>query len=590
MERRPSNFCIEDYGIGGIMPSRRRSANKNLGNNLSDVQRRIRSLERRPARSRLGAKSVTTAAIGAEVITPEQVNFGTVTVGSPGDITDPKDGQLVINPNDGSVSVYNGDNDSFIDIGDPQAFDLSVTAFAAANTAVQTANGKSKVTYSLSAPGTTANNAGDIWWQYTSGNIISGQWTGLGGTSWQANTVGNAVIANLDAGKITSGFIQAARINAGTITANMIAATALDAKTITGSTIQTSSATTSKVILDTSGLRAINSSGTTTVNISTSGTAVFNGEVTASSFTATGLVDGNDLANNAIVNRHIESLSASKINAGTINAAVISVTNLNASNITAGSINASAISVTNLNASNIVAGTITGRTITNGTTFTVSDTGVMTATSGRVGGFQLGNGDLTGSTSGSGGILPRIIFGNKIAIGWESGSNYQIRAGNPVGDPGAEFYINTATSVFRFAADSGARQYAGEVRNAFRAATLRYTTSLVNESSSRRFKENITYAPKRYYDRILEISPAFWKYKDEHPEVQPEQLGTNSFGVIAEDLEEAGLGYFVERNMEGLPTAILNMHEMPLLLIPIVRELKAALQELTLRVETLEAQ
>jgi hypothetical protein len=42
--------------------------------------------------------------------------------------------------------------------------------------------------------------------------------------------------------------------------------------------------------------------------------------------------------------------------------------------------------------------------------------------------------------------------------------------------------------------------------------------------------------------------------------------------------------------MEGLPTAILNMHEMPLLLIPIVRELKTALQELTLRVETLEAQ
>lgn len=568
------------------MPSRRRSANKNLGNNLSDVQRRIRSLERRPARSRLGAKSVTTAAIGAEVITPEQVNFGTVVVGSPGDITDPKDGQLVINPNDGSVSVYNGDNDSFIDIGDPQAFDLSVTAFAAANTAVQTANGKSKVTYSLSAPGTTANNAGDIWWQYTTGNIITGQWTGLGGTSWQANTVGNAVIANLDAGKITSGFIQAARINAGTITANMIAATALDAKTITGSTIQTSSATTSKVILDTSGLRAINSSGTTTVNISTSGTAVFNGEVTASAFTATGLVDGNDLANNSIVNRHIESLSANKINAGTINAAVITVSNLNADNITAG--------------------TITGRAINNGSgTFSVTAAGALTATSanitgkitgtsGAIGGFQLGtpfNADLFGLSSS----LPRILFGSssqgpyKIAIGWDGGSNYQIRAGNNVGDASAEFIVNTASSVFRFAADSAQRQYAGEVRNSFRAATLRYTTSLVNESSSRRFKENITYAPKRYYDRILQITPAFWKYKEEHPEVQPEQLGTNSFGVIAEDLEEAGLGYFVERNMEGLPTAILNMHEMPLLLIPIVRELKETLQELTARVEILEA-
>lgn len=567
------------------MPSRRRSANKNLGNNLSDVQRRIRSLERRPARSRLGAKSVTTAAIGAEVITPEQVNFGTVVVGAPGDITDPKDGQLVINPNDGSVAVYNGDNGAFIDIGDPQAFDLSVTAFAAANTAVQTANGKNKVTYSLSAPGTTANTAGDIWWQYTTGNIISGQWTGLGGTSWQANTVGNAVIANLDAGKITSGFIQAARINAGTITANMIAATALDAKTITGSTIQTSSATTSKVILDTSGLRAINSGGTTTVNIGSDGSASFNGSVTASAFTATGLVDGNDLANNAIVNRHIESLSASKINAGTINAAVITVSNLNADNITAGTITSRAI--------NNGAFTVTAAGALVATSANIS--GKITGTSGNIGGFQLGvpaNADLFGLSSS----LPRILFGNssagpyKIAIGWDGGSNYQIRAGNPVGTSSSEFVVNTATDVFRFAADSGARQYAGEVRNAFRAATLRYTTSLVNESSSRRFKENITYAPKRYYDRILEISPAFWKYKDEHPEVQPEQLGTNSFGVIAEDLEEAGLGYFVERNMEGLPTAILNMHEMPLLLIPIVRELKTALQELTLRVETLEAQ
>ena len=568
------------------MPSRRRSANKNVGNNLSDMQRKIRFLERRPARSRLGAKSVTTEAIGAEVITPEQVNFGTVVVGAPGDITDPKDGQLVINPNDGSVSVYNDDNKAFIDVGDPAAFDLSVTAFAAANTAVQTANGKSKVTYSLGAPGTTANNAGDIWWQYNASNIIIGQWTGLGGTSWQANTVGNAVIANLDAGKITAGFLDAARINAGTITATMIASTALDAKTITGSTIRTSVGPNSRVIFDGSGIRAINSSGTVTVNIASDGSATFNGSVTASAFTATGLVDGNDLANNAIVNRHIESLSATKINAGTINAAAITVTNLNASNITAG--------------------TITSREINNGSgTFSVTAAGALTAssanitgkitgTSGAVGGFFLGqpaNADLYGSTSDK----PRILFGSsqygpyKIAIGWEGGSNYQIRAGNNVGDPNREFIVNTASNVFRFSADSADKQYAGEVRNSFRAATLRYTTSLVNESSSRRFKENITYAPKRYYDRILQITPAFWKYKDEHPEVQREQLGTNSFGVIAEDLEEAGLGYFVERNMEGLPTAIMNMHEMPLLLIPIVRELKTALQELTLRVETLEA-
>jgi len=570
------------------MPSRRRSANKNLGNNLSDVQRRIRNLERRPARSRLGAKSVTTAAIGAEVITPEQVNFGTVTVGSPGDVKDPKDGQLVINPNDGSVAVYNGDNQAFIDVGDPAAFDLSVTAFAAANTAVQTANGKNKVTYSLSGPGTTSNTAGDIWWQYNASNIITGQWTGLGGTSWQANTIGNAVVANLDAGKITTGFLDGARINAGTITATMIAATALDAKTITGSTVRTSAGV-NRVELNSSGLFVF-SNNTPVVSLNASGTASFNGSVTASSFTATGLVDGDDLANNSVLTRHVSSLSADKINAGTINANTVTITNLNASNITAG--------------------TLTGREINNGNgTFSVSAAGALVATSanitgilnsnsGTISGFRLGTpatGDLFGSTATSG-IRPRIIFGSntfqtndKIRIGWDEGTNYQIRAGNPIGSPTAEFIVNTASNVFRFSADSIDKQYAGEVRNSFRAATLRYTTSLVNESSSRRFKENITYAPKRYYDRILEITPAFWKYKDEHPEVQREQLGTNSFGVIAEDLEEAGLGYFVERNMEGLPTAIMNMHEMPLLLIPIVRELKTALQELTTRVETLEA-
>jgi hypothetical protein len=95
------------------------------------------------------------------------------------------------------------------------------TAQAAATTAQATANGKNKVTYSTSTPGTTANTAGDIWFQQTSG-IITGQWTGNGGTSWTAVTVGNTVIANLDAGKITTGILAAARIGAGSITADRL--------------------------------------------------------------------------------------------------------------------------------------------------------------------------------------------------------------------------------------------------------------------------------------------------------------------------------------------------------------------------------
>lgn len=384
------------------MPSRRRSANKNLGNNLSDVQRRIRNLERRPARSKLGAKSVTTAAIGAEVITPEQVNFGTVVVGSPGDITDPKDGQLVINPNDGSVSVYNDDNQAFIDVGDPAAFDLSVTAFAAANTAVQTANGKNKVTYSLAAPGSTANTAGDIWWQYDANNIIIGQWTGLGGTSWQANTIGNAVVANLDAGKITTGFLNAARINAGTITATMLSATALDAKTITGSTIRTS-ANTARVELNSSGLFVYNSGGTAVVSLNASGSASFNGAVTATSFSGNNVISGGNLVNGTITDTQIGSLNASKLNAGTINAAAITVSNINADNITAG--------------------TITSREINNGNgTFRVTAAGALTASSATITGRITAN---SGSTIGE-----FSVGSTAITVGSGGSTTYIYGSGN----------------------------------------------------------------------------------------------------------------------------------------------------------------
>ena len=96
------------------------------------------------------------------------------------------------------------------------------TALNAANAAQTTANGKNKVTYSASAPGSTPNTAGDIWWQFSGGTII-GQWTGAGGTSWTSAPIGSAVIANLDAGKITAGTISAAiSLEAATITGGSI--------------------------------------------------------------------------------------------------------------------------------------------------------------------------------------------------------------------------------------------------------------------------------------------------------------------------------------------------------------------------------
>jgi hypothetical protein len=89
------------------------------------------------------------------------------------------------------------------------AYATAVIANTTANTAQATANGKNKVTYSTGTPGTTANTAGDIWFQYgtsgpNAGRIIA-QYTGNGGTSWTQTTVSGLVIANIDAGSITTG-------------------------------------------------------------------------------------------------------------------------------------------------------------------------------------------------------------------------------------------------------------------------------------------------------------------------------------------------------------------------------------------------
>jgi hypothetical protein len=99
------------------------------------------------------------------------------------------------------------------------------SAQSAATAAQDTADGKNTVYYQTTAPGSTPNVAGDIWWQYSSG-VIVGQWTGAGGTTWNQNSIGSAVIANLDVGKLTAGTIS-------------VAISLSSAGSITGGTIQT---------------------------------------------------------------------------------------------------------------------------------------------------------------------------------------------------------------------------------------------------------------------------------------------------------------------------------------------------------------
>ena len=250
-------------------------------------------------------------------------------------------------------------------------------------------------------------------------------------------------------------------------------------------------------------------------------------------------------------------------------------TTINGGKITTGTISANAvvsdfISAFSINADKITTGSINGVT--------------GNFTSGRVGGFDLGNGDLTGRLS----VLPRILFGSKVLLGWNGGSDYTISAGNPYSEAGQSFFINTQSNVFRFAADSSARSYAAEIRNTVRATNLRYITGLINDSSSRRFKENITYLPESYYKKILDVKPAFYTYIDNHPETDAALWGTHAMGPIAEDLEESGLGFFVERNLNGEPTALRNEHKLAYLLIPLFKEMKEKIDSLETRLIELE--
>ena len=289
--------------------------------------------------------------------------------------------------------------------------------------------------------------------------------------------------------------------------------------------------------------------------------------------------------------------AALKMAAGDINTVLgYNTTVINGSRVTTGTIDVARLNITGGNTTNGFAIDGNGiRGYSGGTQkINISSTGAISlrgeifAESGNIGGFDIGStyGDLTAQSTSA--VRPRLIFGDKVLIGWISSSNYGVRIGNDYDTTDARFIINTATNVFRASIDTTRNQRALEVSNTVRAINLEYTTSLIGPTSSRRFKENITYLPKTFYDKILDIRPASFVYKN-NEDVLEEIRGSHGLGLIAEDLEEAGLGYFVQRDMQGRPTQLLDAHELSFLLIPIVKEMKQEIVELKSRIETLES-
>jgi len=195
------------------MPSRRRSRNKNIGNNLAEVSRRLRTLERRPVRTKLGNRIVKTSSIAPNTITADEVNFGTAVITSdPAPyIENPKDGLFVISSTTGAASVYSEEDDDFYLLADTTAQADAAQAAAdaadakdAADAAEVSANGKNAV---FRGPGPfTATKVGDIWFNTTSGNGQAGdrpqRWNG---TAWEYFGLNYAAISSIDADRIVTG-------------------------------------------------------------------------------------------------------------------------------------------------------------------------------------------------------------------------------------------------------------------------------------------------------------------------------------------------------------------------------------------------
>lgn len=335
---------------------------------------------------------------------------------------------------------------------------------------------------------------------------------------------------------------------------------------------------------------ANNAASNASTAVNTANTA--NSNATTALNTANSALPASTFSKSEIIKKINNTTNGTTIDGGILTTGTVVADNVVSTYVYAGTINAD----------NITSGTLTGRAINNGNgTFSVTSTGALTATnatisgtitasSGSIGGFNItGVTDIEARTADR----PRIIFGSKISMGWDddysySNNYYGLRIGNSYTTTNARMVINTKDNVFRASIDTTRMARAFEVSNTVRAVNLEYTTSLIGPTSSRRFKDNITYVPKQYYERILNITPAFFVYKNDE-EVLEEIRGSHGMGLIAEDLEEAGLGYFVQRDMYGRPTQLLDVHELSNLLIPIVRDMKQEIADLKNRIELLEA-
>ena len=231
------------------MASRRRRR-KTIGKVVSDVERRVRVVEKRPGAKRIKRNVVTAEKIqyrsivaknvATDSMTPNEVSFGTTTVSATEPTEYLKDGTTWVDPGTGAAKVYDQAAGDFIDL---TAVDLTARA---------SADGKNTIYRQTSQPTGGTYVTGDVWfdsddnnkiYRYNGSAWVAVQLGGNGLANINANSITSGsidastiTVSNLDAGNITTGSLSAARIGAGTISASI----EMTSATVTGGLIRTS--------------------------------------------------------------------------------------------------------------------------------------------------------------------------------------------------------------------------------------------------------------------------------------------------------------------------------------------------------------
>lgn len=230
------------------MASRRRRR-KTIGKVVSDVERRVRVVEKRPGAKRIKRnvvtaekiqyRSIVAKNITPDAVTPNEVSFGTTVVSDTQPTEYLKEGTTWIDPDTGTTQIYSTETESFVEV---TAIDYTARA---------SADGKNTIYRQTSQPTGGTYVTGDTWFDEDDNNKIyrynGSAWVALqlGGNALaniNANSINTGTlnasvvtVSNLDAGNITTGSLSATRIGAGTISASI----EMTSATITGGVVRT---------------------------------------------------------------------------------------------------------------------------------------------------------------------------------------------------------------------------------------------------------------------------------------------------------------------------------------------------------------